>query len=212
MKNLITIVALLISISIITNAQVLHLTNNAKLEAVPDDSDFSVSFSPQHFIISGFKICVEKRISDQASVLISPEVYLKKQQDGDETVGVGLFAHHRVYLTEQRQTYLAYGGGYNFFNINYYNYVWYEDGDYYHYADKEIDYKISRVRLDLMLGAKFSGKGRLFVDMYMGAGLQYSIHNSEDSMNRFDQYMIDYGFTGPIILIGARFGVNFKKK
>ncbi len=210
-----SIIIILLAICTINVKSQVYLTNDIKVDLgfKKDSSVFAISFSPQHIAISGFKLCFEKKISEKASVVLTPELYVKKNANDEETIGAGLLAYHRIYLTDKHSSYFSYGGGYNFFNIKFTDYAWIQDGDTWYSESTDINYKISRYRLDFLIGSKLSGSERILIDIYIGAGLQYSVHDKDNSTTeKYNNSIIDYGYTGTMLLIGARFGINFYEK
>lgn len=216
-------------LSIISLILLISTTNAGKCaEDFSDSKSFGLFLVPQYFFINGFRLDLEKRISNTTNALvISPQVYSGRitellQESNDKVKGAGLTLQYKHYmktinLSEENttilfeQSYIAGALGYNFFNINYTDQEFVEVGNEIKIQNVEKNLNIHRYNLGVLFGMVYQTEIGLAFDIYLGSGIQFSdISQAEYTQRRnYNEGMINYGYEGVTFLIGIKIGSFF---
>lgn len=200
-------------------------------------STLSCSWVPQYLAEHGMRVDLDLRLKKAASwIVIAPQVYLDHRYAGphvddfgfflkkndeyyyEEMYGFGLEVHHRIYMQNRaipEGLYFSYSLYYMHFNIKYLEYGWEttdydEDLDVLTYGLHNFDAAIDKFGPNIMFGYQMNLTDNFFIDLYMGAGLRYSIIDiSEYSLRNFDDHMTSFGYTGPLPVFALRLGMLF---
>lgn len=232
---------LLIALFLISNpasAQSDSVQLKAIRKAAGNDAQFvnsrlwAIKFSPQHLLIDGYYLEVEKHVSAASnhSFIISPQFYSGKTKTVDKLSGressyeaarfngFGTQIMHRIYRADPikpgRKQYLAYGFNLHRFTVDYAVLGWGEvvgnDGlRYYRYIWHPKQDKIKRVGGVVMFGAQNPiFNSRFITDLYGGIGLR-SGSSSDSAVNRFQENILDYGSSGIYLAMGLKLGYTF---
>jgi len=186
---------------------------------------FKFSFTPQYLLFNGLRFDVEKEVRKNSWVDFSTEIYLGRntstneyetRRDGfySELYGAGLGVNYKRFIsfTDYGKGYFLFGSSYNFFYINYPDYVWQTqivNGiQELHYELVDINEQIHRINGSFLLGIETEMYDKIYFDMYAGVGLKYSypIVNETVDAYKYDDYMWSYGYSGTFAIIGIRFG------
>ncbi len=198
--------------------------------------DYCVSWVPQHMAEHGLRVDFDIRLKKSCNwLVIAPQVYLDHRYAGpfeddvrffesneeyyyEKMYGFGLELHHRIFLKTESYPeglYFSYGLYYLHTCIEYLEYGWgtinYDDDlEAMAYALLENETVIDKFGPNIMFGYQMNLTDRFFIDIYMGAGLRYSIIDaSEYSTRNFDENITSFGYTGVLPVFGLRFGMLF---
>jgi hypothetical protein len=182
-----------------------------------------VMFVPQFLITNGVRIDYERKVEPKRWIVISPYIYYKASEYNASgtpkttLAGAGLELGHKIVLGKSKnhnlQYYYGYSALYQRFRINRNGDLWktyIEDGNPIMKLSNE-DYKldINKMGLNLFIGAQVDRADNLYLDIFMGFGLRYSIRNEPYGLNLTnDELNFDYYYTGTIFLIGFKLGLG----
>ena len=191
-----------------------------------------VKFSPQHLLIHGYNLEVERRFSanGKRSFTFSPRYYNGNTKTIDKfsgresgglptkVTGLGFEAMYRVYrphLTKPgKQQYVAYGINYHRFALDYSVLGWGEVTEsnglsYYKYQWHPRQDEVNRLGAVLMFGAQNPIiTKRLLADFYGGIGYR-SGQNKNPESDRYQTNILDYGSSGVYLTVGFKLGYSF---
>ncbi len=186
------------------------------------------SFTPQYILFEGLRFDIEKELRKNAWLDISTEIFLgrnttdnqyEKERDDYYSnlygAGLGLNYKHFISSTTYGNSYFSVGPSYNFFYMNYEEYIWQTqivNGiEELHWELVDISEQIHRLSGTFLLGIETEMYERIYFDMYAGVGLRYSypIINNNIIEYKYDDYMWSYGYSGTLALVGIRFGILY---
>ncbi|MBS4012294.1 MAG: hypothetical protein KGZ97_00855 [Bacteroidetes bacterium] len=169
-----------------------------------------LSIVPQYFFASGLRVDFDIKITNNHWIQTAPVIYVGSKmlliRDYTNAAGVGLSVYHRYYPGlgyGSIPVYVAWGPGYQYTNVEY------KETSGMLYLKRNS--KIHKAALDFTIGV-YSGAGKTVVfDFYMGMGIRHSFINSDGSNpKKFNDFYYDYGYSGTILLLGARIGLPLK--
>ncbi len=188
---------------------------------------------PQYLIKNGVRIDIERKLSPSHWLRVEPIIYLKDNYqmdtdgyDSDQEpfinqmygAGLGISSVHILYNTLQQKKrvtfYVTYGASYTLFNFNITEKVWKpyttEDGlTFQHKVPDTYNLRTSKLGADATIGMRKELFKRLFLDIYLGFGLRYSVVNPPEGFQiPFNSNFIDYGYSGTTLVGGVRLGVG----
>ena len=194
---------------------------------------YTVTIQPMHWFNWSWRFDFETRLKDGPGWLqFGPAFYwmnkdMKNYQgDWNETrksmhgpfsklKGGGLDVNYKRFIDRRRGAYMATGLSYALFNIDYYggrgewkNYT--EDGLPYHqfiYTVGTHTQTINRVGLNFLFGYQIPSPEIFILDLF--GGISYRHAFLDQSMWHFDS-LFSYGYTGPVLVIGFRFGFGIR--
>jgi hypothetical protein len=208
MKKFIYITFLLALLTVLGNAQESFTPN------------YTLSFVPQYLFKNGLRMDLELKLKKENQWLqIAPQVYYHEAIDDywydysfEKLGGVGLDLHHKIYLSTNKIAhgpYLSYGMVYQHFAVRHNDYIWvpYEESGltYYDYTSKTLTGTIHKGGINLLFGYQVHPFDRLLLDVYLGMGIRKSFP-SESMEDRFNSSIIDYNYSGTLLVFGVRFG------
>jgi hypothetical protein len=187
------ILSLIISISAIAQEDI-QATKEKK---------FAISFVPQYAITGGMRIDFDFKLSKKTWLTLAPTLYYVNNSymyGNDETSysGVSLDLNYR-YFPSEKGVYAAAGLLYKYLDIDY--------SEYNDDTRKMSD--INTVGLNIMFGYQFILVEQLFLDIYLGWGFRYSIEDSKETANIWDDSILDLGYSGFLPIAGLRIGFSF---
>lgn len=192
-----------------------------------------ISISLQHLIKSGLRVEIEPHLGKKNWLTIAPMIYLNHSNNNqfnsdfdelkynntyDKLTGIGLELNHKIFLNDQNipdGPYFAYGLFYQHVYLEYGEYVFYStvyDGlNVERYGLMDIKHNIDKMGTNILLGYHYHPyENIIFIDMYIGVGIRYSIQDSNYDSNRdYSGSIIDFGYTGTIPMAGFKCGFVF---
>jgi hypothetical protein len=159
----------------------------------------------------------EKKLTPRAWLQVMFEGYAMEKNDYStswreeysyDLAGIGIGCNYKWYVDSDPSalgTYIAPGICYNFFKSDNY--------DPTTSPETKSATTIHKVGAHLTIGYQFFVADRLLIDFYTGLGFRKAFNhysNSSASRNfKFDDNMINYGYSGNTLLLGVRFGYLF---
>ncbi|MCC9166264.1 hypothetical protein LN893_05340 [Pontibacter sp. XAAS-A31] len=197
--------------------------------------NYSLKFSPQHLILNGVHLDLEKRLEPHGyhSLILSPRFYYgntqnidglsrrsNEEKDWGEVSGYGAAVQYRVYLTRPakptgEQFYTSFGINCHHFKIDFVRQGWVEETAddgllYYRYKDRSFTEKVDRWGGVILLGAQDPViSDRVVLDAYVGLGYKSSSIETDYTEPRYNYNLLDFGFTGAHLLLGMKLGIAF---
>lgn len=198
-------------------------------------SDLIIKFSPQHLLVNGLYLELEKRLhpGSRHSLLASPRFYYggtvnidsfnDRDLDLNEKNGVqgyGLALQHRIYISEgtpaiQQGMYMGYGVEYHYFRVDFEREGFVKEVDeegleYYRNRLRPFQEKIHRIGLVGMGGLQAAiFHDRVLADLSLGIGYRKSYIKTDYSQAIFNIGPTDFGYTGAYVLANLKFGYAF---
>jgi hypothetical protein len=132
-------------------------------------------------------------------------------------IGGGLGISKKIFLSKKSTIegmYLSFGGTYRYFNIDGNSFTWVEfTGDdgmtYQDMEDIKYDLNINSLHANAIIGYQYSLIPNLYIDVFMGFGIKYSIHSSPQNITvKYNRGYYDYGYTGNQFIGGIRLGIG----
>jgi hypothetical protein len=170
-----------------------------------------LSFHPFHLINNGIRIDYDRHLGKSHWLQIGPQFYAAERNEDSngeeysELVGAGVSVFHRIYLGEEKPSlgaYFSYGFTYNHYNLKYE-----EDTPTDNVLDETT---IDKYGADIIIGYQTRAFDKLIFDVYAGLGGRYSDRSFKgESHRKFNETLLDYGFTGNVMVFGFRLGFNF---
>ena len=231
-KYLIFASAFLITFSSSAQENIEQNENSMQQQITLTDKKVLVSISPQHLIKSGLRVEIEPCLGKKNWLTIAPMIYLNHSNNNqfnsdfneleynntyNRLTGAGLELNHKIFLYDQNLPngpYFAYGLFYQHVYLEYEEYVFYStvyDGlNVERYGLMDIKHNIDKMGTSLLLGYHYPYDNIIFIDMYVGLGIRYSIQGSNYDSNRdYSGSIIDFGYTGTIPMAGFKCGFMF---
>jgi len=201
--------------------------------AQTNSSPINVKFSPQHLLINGLHLDIEKpdKQNIRRSFIFSPRFYSgrtrtvdfisgrhQEEEDNAQVLGYGAELQQRWYVSKntdvtKERTYVAYGLNLHHFAVDFEKEAWVEeigsDGLYYYrYKMQPHREKINQWGAVAMFGAQspLIGPNTIW-DIFLGVGYHNSISQSNYNTIRYNESFLDYGYTGLYFLAGIKLGV-----
>ncbi len=219
MKNLIAIIIILLFSQII--------------KAQTANTDYIIYGVPQYLFVNGLRIDVDiRRANENKWLVISPYIFndnennnifgLNTDSDLDnhhykKMWGAGLGLSHKRFLSPGKTNngfYFMYGLHYKYMNFsgsNYrYNSFTGDDGlQYFNYRYTDFKTNLHSLTPTACIGVTVTPVNGLFIDFFVGMGLKYSIHTSQQTpIVKYNRAVVDYGYTGTLFVPGFRVGVS----
>ena len=209
----------------------------AAAQESPFQRNLLLKAAPQHLVVSGYWLEVEKRWTQQTrhSLVITPQLYAGPTGQPDveaasrriarnESVrGAGLQVQHRWYISAAEAVYpaglyVSAGPVFQHFAVSRYEQGWTEVIDptglpRYEYRDIRRTETINRYGASAQLGYQAPlPPGRVFLDLYAGVGwrISQSRDDSGRTSSRYQSGPSDYGHEGFYIPAGFKIGVALR--
>ncbi len=138
----------------------------------------------------------------------------------DMMAGYGITCYHKIFMgfleeeTSYSGTYLAYGLSFQnfFFKYKAQEWVTYEENGMEYLRESETltdkNRIIYKMGLNLIFGYQVQPLDKIICDIYMGAGMRYSLrYPSYLETLKFNDNIIDYGYSGITPVAGFRLGI-----
>ena len=190
---------------------------------------FIISGVPQYIINHGLRLDFEKKLPFHRHwLIISPQYYMgwvdrtsemlnsqNTSTDEDSLFGYGIDISHKIFLADRGKPtggYFAYGITFQHFNLGYSEYDWvkFEQNNQTSYEYKLTDFvdHINKYGINAMIGIQGIIVDYIVFDVYVGLGARFShIKNDMAGARNYNRNYWDYGYSGPLLLVGARLGV-----
>lgn len=183
-----------------------------------------LGFVPQYTISGGMRFEIDRSVSKKTNqwLILSPQVFMLSGHRYDhnfkELLGIGLDVKHKIYLKPGSMSpegfYVQYGGMFQYFSITderTYVQSYIENGvEYYGVKTGEINTKLYKFGGNFHLGYQWLIGDKVYFDIYTGAGIRISKNNRKDGFDTwFNNYWIDYGYSGTLLDGGIRLGYYF---
>ena len=183
-----------------------------------------VGFVPQYTISGGLRFDIDRSISKTSNqwLIISPQVFMltgmRYDHDFEQLSGVGMDLKHKIYLKPNSMKplgfYAQYGIMFQYFSITenrQYTESYIENGnEYYEVVEGELDTKLYKYGGNFHLGYQWLVGDKVYFDIYTGAGIRISHNNHTEGLDtRYNNYWVDYGYSGTLLDAGFRVGVYF---
>jgi hypothetical protein len=191
-------------------------TSNTNAEQLLRGKGFALSFVPQTFVKSGFRVDVTYFFKNaEHSLTLTPTLYQgepsRDRTGNEELSGAGTELIHNIYFGKESQeqpsstkraVYLAHGPFFRRFSVDYQN------------SNTDYTRDINKYRYSLMFGVTLVTDFSLYVDFYLGGGIRRTSVSTNDpelpeDEELFNQSFIDYGFDGVLPVSGLKIGVKF---
>ncbi len=199
-------------------------------KAKQQDRWIGFSFVPQHLFKKGFRLDFEYQFKQSKSALVFAPIYYGGNIDNDasgtandELLGYGAELIHKIYLGEAEEGtnsrfYLGHGPYFRHFEVDFKVEEWLErqEGDLTVYEKGLTKHTrtINKYGYNFLLGITLTQEDGFLVDFYFGGGIRASststTQNNPGKPGRsFENSIIDYGYNGPVPLVGLKFGAHF---
>jgi hypothetical protein len=169
-----------------------------------------IAFHPFHLIQNGIRLDYDRNIGEKQWIQIGPQFYAVEYADDlnyhgfINLIGFGVSGYHRIYLSRKVKnfgTYISYGVSYNYFSLKY---------EYDSVNSSSIiasNTNINKFGADVIIGYQMLVFDQLVLDLYAGLGGRYSDRQYTGIKHEsFSDSMIDYGYTGNVMILGIRLG------
>jgi len=188
-----------------------------------------ISGVPQYVINHGLRVDFEKKLPNMRQwIVVSPQYYMgwvdgnrsnfdspEPNTQGDSLFGFGLDLTHKIFLVERSKPvggYFAYGITYQHFSLGYSEFDWVSYDEfgqtYYDYKLTDFTDKINKFGVNAFIGIQGILVDYIVYDIYVGLGARYShINAGLAGAREYNATYWDYGYSGPLLLLGARLGV-----
>jgi hypothetical protein len=187
-------------------------------------SRMGIGFVPQYTISGGMRFDIDRSISKTSNqwLIISPQVFMltgiRYDHDFEELVGVGLDLKHKIYLKPNSMKplgfYAQYGLMFQYFSITenrqYTESFTENDIEYYEVVEGELNTKLYKYGANFHLGYQWLVGDKVYFDIYTGAGIRISHNNQNEGLDTwYNNYWVDYGYSGTLLDAGFRIGFYF---
>jgi len=204
------------------------LTSLASLGFAQEKATFGIrtgiGFVPQYAISGGMRLDIDFSLSKTSNqwLLVSPQVFWvtggRYGHDFESLYGAGIDVKHKIYLKPESMkpqgVYVQYGTMFQYFSItDYQEYTetYIENGiEYYTVTEGEVTIGLYKFGGNFHLGYQWLIGDKVYFDTYAGAGIRIS-HNSlnEGFDTLYNDFWVDYGYSGTLLDAGFRVGVYF---
>jgi len=179
------------------------------------------AFSP---FFAYYQIDVKKAISQKQRISLAPKFYYFTEgdylipQNIENLKGGGFDSFYEYIYRTNKDSRLFFGFGlsYNYLKISSLNVGWEEqnNGEYTYLAfvEKLIHNDISQIGLKVKLANQIHIASIFWLEMYGGFGVQYSIANTQNQLEQFDDTWFGYAYTGIYPFVGLKLGIELGKK
>lgn len=191
----------------------------------PVTSNFGMTLSPQHALVSSFRISLDKQISNSSSWIILSPSFTSSYTDMlwmlnyDRRIGWGATLSHRYFVNNPepaKGVYFQYGVVYNYNQLTYEGLSWVQTS----YVGTEAittDYStvkdhIHQYGFDILIGYQAVINKKMLLDFYFGIGNRNSITvtNAVSSQNsNGGDGILAPDYRGVLPLAGMRIGFLF---
>ncbi len=187
-------------------------------KAQPYQDKFLIMGSPQHLFVNGLSVDFDIKIKQNSWIVFSPQYYFDEKESTNVTdlelsgynsmSGGGLGIANKLFLSKY-PFYFSYGAAYHYFDIPGAHAVNRENDNYnYHIIEPHENITINRITGKCIFGFQGAIHKHLYVDLYLGFGIRYSIYNG-NTLVTMSKSFYDYGYSGVMPFAGFRFGVGF---
>lgn len=197
---------------------------------VLDEGGVALYQVPQTLLKRGWRMDVEWFIKDSDHSLTLAPIYYSGTLDNDDDQveeddrleGYGAELIHKYYVDKFEDVnagfYFGHGPYFRKFNIRYKAFGWetvQRDGlEVYEYNKQDQTREITKLGYSFLLGVNVVPANSLIFEFYGGTGIRTVNTSStlgENNPNRrsFQNNFMDYGYEGPVLLLGMKFGVLF---
>ena len=183
---------------------------------------FKLGIVPQYAISNGTRIDLDFQLNNPKHWLVfAPQLYISNRDNlgwnYNSMFGAGIEVQHKIFLNEKksnRGVYVAYGPVFNYFNVKDDGFVASNfidnGGNYIDLQEDEIATGIFKFGANLIFGIEFTISERFYFDPYIGTGIRLSVDNRTTGLHGYyNDWWGDLGYSGTLMVGGARFGVNF---
>lgn len=182
----------------------------------------AVFLAPQYVAISGIRVDYERKLrKGHQWIVIAPQYYSDQNgyEDFDSFTGYGInmyfkrFLSHSVRVNDnglpRTNVYFATGPAFQNFAMRSTEEVPEEFIDngvtYIRYSQNEVKTRIYKTGLNADFGVQII-TDRFSIDFYGGVGLRLAFDENGEIMDYFNEYWIDFGYTGFLLNGGIRLG------
>lgn len=181
-------------------------------------------FVPQYTISGGLRFDIDRSLSKTSNqwLIISPQIFAvtngRYGHEFEELWGLGLDMKHKIYLKpaslKPQGFYVQYGVMFQCFSIDefqQYTYSYIENGiEYFGVTEGVINTKLYKYGGNFHLGYQWLVGDKVYFDIYTGAGIRISHNNRNEGFDTwYNDYWVDYGYSGTLLDAGFRVGVYF---
>lgn len=199
----------------------LILILSAKFSIAQDSASFFVAWSPGQVLFNGLRADVGIKSFKNSWLVVSPQFYYSngndlfgEESDYTEMTGYGLTMMYRYHIFENaaaKGPYMGFGILYNHYLVEYENFDWYETDftgvDATTYGLVENTTEMNKIGPEILIGYQFVIGNKMMLDIYWGTGIRKSFSKfSSVEPRRFDDSMVNFGYSGIVLLTGIRFG------
>lgn len=192
-------------------------------QEINPDLKQKVMLVPQFLVTNGIRVDYEKCYQPKKWIVISPYIYYKANDyttsgtPQTSIAGGGLELGQKIILGKSKnhnlQYYYGYSGLYQHFKVYKEGDVWKninEDGnELMQLSFDRYSLDIDKMGLNLFIGTQVDKADHLYLDIFMGVGLRYSIRNEPYGVNLTNEDLdFEYYYTGTIFLIGFKVGLG----
>ena len=211
---------LLLIVSIVTLVSCLGFAQEKEIFG----SHLGIGFVPQYTISGGMRFDIDRSISKNSNqwLIISPQVFMvtggRYGHEFEELTGLGLDLKHKIYLKPNSMKplgfYAQYGVMFQYFSITenrQYTESYSENGvEYYEVVEGELNTKLYKYGANFHLGYQWLVGDKVYFDIYTGAGIRISHNNQNEGLDTwYNDYWVDYGYSGTLLDAGFRVGFYF---
>ena len=186
----------------------------------------AVFILPQYAIVSGIRVDYERKLKGGKNwIVFAPQLYANRNgyDRFDSFNGFGLNAYYKKFLSHSRSLnqnetsrtniYFSTGPVFQYFNMKSIEEIpeeYVEDGvEYIRFNSQEHSTKIYRVGADANFGMQFIFN-RFSLDFFGGIGIRFALDEDGKTMEYFNDYWTDFGYSGILLTGGIRFGFIVK--
>lgn len=179
---------------------------------------------PQYMIRHGIRIDFEIPTKNYRSWwVISPVYFINvsdlgndERRDYKRMHGYGLSFGRKAYLSKtfpEQGVYLGGALGYHYYNfvtdLGHWEEIEREGLNYLEYATSDYHIYVNKFLVDAIIGYQTEIASRLYIDVYAGVGLRYSLHEQPTGSDiKYNDNVFDYGYTGTSFVGGIRLGIG----
>jgi len=181
---------------------------------------------PQYVAVSGIRIDYEIMTGNgEHWIVIAPQIYSNSNgyDQFDSFDGLGLNVYYKKFLSYSRQQnqngtsrtniYFSAGPTVQYFNMKSIEEIpeeFVEDGvSYIRFNSQEHSTKIYRLGVDANFGMQFIFN-QFSLDFFGGVGIRFALDENGNTMEYFNDYWTDFGYSGILLTGGIRFGLMFE--
>ena len=203
------------------------MNTSVKAQGAEDIDPFSginhaLFILPQYAAVSGIRVDYERKLKNGRNWMVfAPQYYSNNNgfDQFDSFNGLGLNMYYKKFLshsqrrnrneTSRTNIYFSTGPVFQYFNMKSTEEIpeqFFEDGiEYIRFNAEEHSTKIYRIGADATFGMQFIFD-RFSLDFFGGAGLRVALDENGETMDYFNEYWVDFGYSGILLTGGIRLG------